>query len=422
MGSHLPKFTDYITSFGGGAVSSTQSSKHRDQVSYLLSVGATKIDSPQFLLDLADIIDRKLYKEWQPNTVRAYLNSLRLFIRFLNHMTLLNISEFDYNVTMLTALDDQCVTWMRSLSKAYRKSKGGKSANQEGYINPSDLQAYMQSTRAGQAVSLLTSVPRDDVTMAEHTLARNYLIFCLAMANCQRTGCLTNLTLQEFADGREQVRRGDHIVMVAHHKTSTKYGPATLVVRKELYSQIESYIKHFRPSAISPDSHPKDLFVNWGGSSMDASSVIHALRTELGHAGVEKKLTCTAIRHLAVTLLSGLLPERDLKDLSGLMTHSRAVAEGTYNDAIKGARMARISNITRKVLTQQSLSANDLAEAVNGNWNKSVSYCLASHCNHFSKNQNVHIWRNIISIFFIQMLRYSFPTVPIRVIQSPLMQ
>ena len=64
------------------------------------------------------------------------------------------------------------------------KIQGGKSANPEGYINSSDLQAYMQSTRASQAVSLLSSGTKDDVTMAEHTVMRNYLIFCPAMANC----------------------------------------------------------------------------------------------------------------------------------------------------------------------------------------------------------------------------------------------
>ena len=91
----------------------------------------------------------------------------------------------------------------------------------------------------------------------------------------------------EFADGREQVQRGDHIVVVAQHKTSAKYGPATLVMSK-LYAQMESYIKHFWPSAVSTETHPKNLFINWGGSSMDPRSVMHALTTVLGHTGIEK--------------------------------------------------------------------------------------------------------------------------------------
>ena len=288
-------------------------------------------------------------------------------MRFIKRMTLLGIEGFHYDVNMLNALDEQCGAWMRSLNKDYRKSKGSKSASQEGYINPSDLQAYMQSHRARQAALLLSGGGREEVTMGTHTSARNYLLFCLAMANCQRTGCLTNLTLDEFADGKTNTQRGNHIVRVANHKTAGKYGPATLVVSEELYMQMEAYVQHFRPAALSTDSRPKDLFVNWGGSSMDSGSVTNALSTELGHAGVEKRLTCTAVRHLAVTLLSGLLPEDDLADLSSLMAHSRSMAEGTYNDAMKGARMARISTIARKVLTQQTVCTEDLSEAVNGN-------------------------------------------------------
>ena len=46
-----------------------------------------------------------------------------------------------------------------------------------------------------QAVSLLNSGTKYDVTMAECTVAWYYL-FCLAIANCQSTGCMINLTLQ----------------------------------------------------------------------------------------------------------------------------------------------------------------------------------------------------------------------------------
>ena len=117
MENHLMKFTEYSMSFGGGGLPSTQASKHRDQVSYLLSAGTEAIDSPEFLLVLSGVIDRKLNKEWQPNTVKAYLNSLKLFMWFINRMTLLGIEGFHYDVNMLNALDEQCGAWMRSLSK-----------------------------------------------------------------------------------------------------------------------------------------------------------------------------------------------------------------------------------------------------------------------------------------------------------------
>ena len=96
------------------------------------------------------------------------------------------------------------------------------------------------------------------------------------------------------------------------------------------------------------------------------STTVHALSTELSHAGVEKRLNCTSIRHLAVTLLSGVLTESDLGDLSGLMTHSQAMAESTYNDSMKWARMARISTIANKILTKQDLCPEDLVKAIHG--------------------------------------------------------
>ena len=111
-------------------------------------------------------------------------------------------------------------------------------------------------------------------------------------------------------------------MVVAQHKTSAKYGPATLVMSK-LYAQMESYIKYFWPSAVSTETHPKNLFINWGGSSMDPRSVMHALTTVLGHTGIEKRLTCNPIHHLAFTLLSGLLSERDLQGCQPLKYYFR---------------------------------------------------------------------------------------------------
>ena len=366
MDSHLKKFVSYLQSFGGGGNKPELASKHAEQAHYLASKSSAPIDSSDFMMDIARVIDDYLHSRWQPNTLRTYLNSLKLFLDFLANMSVLGLPDFAYNVPVLQTLNDQCLKWSKSCTKEYRKTKGTKQGG-KAKINPSDLQAYLGSERAKEATGLLERGAQDEVTMSEHTTTRNHLLFQLAMANCQRTGCLTNLTVEEFQHGRNPTQRGDHIVLVADHKTASKYGPANIVMSPTVYRHIACYIRDFRPAALGGTDPPKDVFVNWGGSSMDSGSVTHALTTELAHAGVEKRLTCTGIRHLAVSILSGVLPEEDLKDLSGLMTHSRAMAEGTYNDSIKGAKMARISTIARKVLTEEPLSASDLSEAHNGN-------------------------------------------------------
>ena len=362
MTSHLKKFQEFLVSFGGGGLSHQQATKHMDQASYMVRERTSRIDSPSFVIDVAAVIDRNLKKKWQPNTLRTYLNSLRQFVDFLEQMTVLEIEDFEYNTTVLRALNQQCLKWLRSATKEEKKNKSTKNKTEEENINPQDFQAYMTSERAKTARKLLSS-PDRMVTMTNHTLCRNYLLMCVALTNCQRTGCLLNLTVEEFVEGQNYIKRGKHILEVRNHKTAGKYGPANMVLSTELYIQIQTYIAVYRPRS-SPNT--RQLFLNWSGSPMDSATVIHALSTELSHAGVEKRLNCTSIRHLAVTLLSGVLTESDLGDLSGLMTHSRAMAESTYNDSMKGARMARISTIANKILTKQDLCPEDLVTAIHG--------------------------------------------------------
>ena len=384
-----------------------QADKHVDQAWYMMRGITCPIDSPGFVCEVAAIIDQKLNKSWQPNTLRTYLYSLIQYNNFLRLMTTLRVTGFIYDIPMLMALEEQCQKWSKSCVKDYKKKKGANPARAEQYINPTDLHGYLQSERALKSAAVLEQggASNQEVTHSCHTACRNFLLFCLATANCQRTGCLTNMTLDEFKSGENEVKRGSHIVRVSAHKTAGKYGPANIVITESLYHKICNYIEVFRPSAVG-ENHSQYLFVNWGGSSMDSSSVTHALTTELGHAGIEKKMTCTTLRHLAVTLLSGLLPEDDLQDLSGLMSHSRSTAEGTYNDSLKGAKMVRISNIARKILTQEDVSAADLSEAVNGNLQKftksKLNYCLSNIWKYVFSHQTITLkWnmQHIITIY-----------------------
>ena len=66
-------------------------------------------------------MDRNLKKKWQPNTLRTYLNSLRQFVDFLEQMTVLEIEDFEYNTTVLRALNQQCLKWLRSATKEEKK-------------------------------------------------------------------------------------------------------------------------------------------------------------------------------------------------------------------------------------------------------------------------------------------------------------
>ena len=70
----------------------------------------------------------------------------------------------------------------------------------------------------------------------------------------------------------------------------------------------------------------------------------------------------TKLRHMASTLVSGLLPESDTKDLASLMLHSSAVQQKTYNKCLSTLKNVRISKILKKMLTESAVEANDLKE------------------------------------------------------------
>ena len=74
------------------------------------------------------------------------------------------------------------------------------------------------------------------------------------------------------------------------------------------------------------------------------------------------RLTCSSLRHLAVSVVSAALPREDRKALCELMDHSESVQQAVYNDCLKTNRKIRISNILHKMLTNKVVTKEDLEE------------------------------------------------------------
>ena len=74
------------------------------------------------------------------------------------------------------------------------------------------------------------------------------------------------------------------------------------------------------------------------------------------------------MRHLAVTLVSTLLP-KETGDLAKHMIHSEATQQQHYNDSGASFKVVRVSKLVNKVLTKKQITANDLSDAQYGNSN-----------------------------------------------------
>ena len=99
---------------------------------------------------------------------------------------------------------------------------------------------------------------------------------------------------------------------------------------------------------------------------MNVRIVDNALSRELRSVGVTKKLNCTKLRHLTVTLAYNVLEnDKERKDLAHLLSHSLKIAEKAYNEKSSQCLM---SKIVAQLLTATSLSEEDLQKADCGKW------------------------------------------------------
>ena len=83
------------------------------------------------------------------------------------------------------------------------------------------------------------------------------------------------------------------------------------------------------------------------------------------------RMTMTKLRHMAATLVSGLLPDEDKRDLARLMQHSSKTQQNTYNNCMATNRNIRMSKILRSVCTTSKIESSDLEPAQFG-----TCYCF----------------------------------------------
>jgi len=230
-------------------------------------------------------------------------------------------------------------------------------------ITPDDIQAVLNSDRMAESNNLLKDAQNTTKNQSNHTKVRNNILMQIVVRNCGRTGTLMNMRVQEFMDAElKRLNEVDtYVISVAEHKTVRTYQAANCVISSEVHSYISTYLSDFRPPTTSPY-----IFVTWSGLKMDAGSISNALTVELGHAGVERHVTCTGLRHMASTLVSSILPDADQKDLANFMAHSSHVQQKYYNQSLKTSSNVRMSTLLYKMVHHGTVGETDLASAVIG--------------------------------------------------------
>ena len=328
-------------------------------VNNLLTLVDTDVQSPTFTASVSKLIEDKLNaKAWQPNTVRVYLNSLRLFLAYLRQRARSNVAGFSHlPVSIIESRLESIKGWNHSLHKKEKKARASRQM-EESAIDPDTFGKYFASNRARQMEESIENLTDKQYSLREQTDVRNHLIVLIVSSNCCRLGPIKNMILTEFYEAEKFIRDEHHVVRVMDHKTVTSHGAAEVVMSRGVYGYVKNYVKYMRPASQS-----QNVFLAMSGSPMDSSTVVNGLTQELRQGCPQKaKITCTRVRHLGVSLVHGNLPEEEKASLANHMAHSQKVAAERYSDLIKAPSNVRSSKILSKLMRGQELQETDLAK------------------------------------------------------------
>jgi len=202
-------FKEYLTTFKGGSHKPNIAEKHRCQAWAIVKHIEGPIDMSGH--KIADIVQDKMKEGLLPTTIRTYLYSMKLYLKFL--IVLSSYGQNRLDIAKLKAIGESINTWGQSLKKQAMKLK--KIPDGEAFLTPDEVQSYMKSSRAEEVRKLIATGKGTD--QKKHAAVRNHLILRFALSNAHRTGCVTNMLLNEFHSAIEKA--GHMVVHVADHKT-----------------------------------------------------------------------------------------------------------------------------------------------------------------------------------------------------------
>lgn len=205
-------FQEYLQSMKGGRHKKTVAERHAFQTYSILKRIKGPLDKSG--TKVIDLVEQKVKsEEWSPSTSRTYLYSLKLYIKYLCCLSALGQTHCD--CVLLREISENINTWAKSLKKAAIEQK--KPPTADDFLSPNEIRDYMQCQRTNRTRELLRKEHNSTITPRVHAQVRNYLLFCIALSNAHRTGCLLNMLLTEFNSAIE--KRGHMVVYVADHKT-----------------------------------------------------------------------------------------------------------------------------------------------------------------------------------------------------------
>ena len=189
---------------------------------------------------------------------------------------------------------------------------------------------------------------------------RNHIITLLSLANANRSGVLTEMTLDDYRHG--QYVDGFRVVSVVNHKTVSTHGAANICVSPMEEDLIAGYL--LLRANIDLANTNNRFFVTISGGPMSQSNIAYAISSSFKSSGAVENISVsnTKIRKFAVTLTYAKQPSLKNK-LSSMMCHSSNTAEKYYLHDEKEKNTVVMSNYLRSQTSKGKVSSRNTVRA-----------------------------------------------------------
>ena len=349
----LKKFKMWLQSADGGQLDAKTSEQHHKQTVKLLSV----IDEGMEVTSLFDhqLINNRFLEgyaktKYHPKTTQSYLMSLRHFYSF----SLATESCENIPNEKIVGLKEKVTRWSSSFRRKSAKRHWEKQEEDlNALISPDQIKEFERSEAARNAVCLLgklSGAHSIEITQAQYTLLRDFLIVEISIDNGNRAGALANMKMSEFKRMKDE--GSERVILVKDHKTLATHGHARIVLSQKLAGWLKIFVTEVR-SRISGTSNDNDdnVFLSWNGEALASSQISKAMKSVWKKAEISGTPSSTIFRKSAVTgVHSATDSSASHSDLADLMAHNVSTAVHYYKLTEKSKSSVKASKQLRNVM------------------------------------------------------------------------
>lgn len=308
-----------------------------------------------------------LQKPRAPNTLKTYVVSLKLWLKFMlarkvminNIFPQLNSEQFELIQSAIKRLE----CWPSSFRTAsqQRKNENRKKAEKQ-RLRSKDFEKLTNTSilKEVKGICARAQKPNYYIEVNEFCTVRDYLMLMLVLGSAQRSGALANLTVDEFEKG-EWIEH-TYVTKTLVHKTQS-LGPAKLYWDNTLKCIADAYLNNMRQIFATLSSHHRPepgrsnsrgaFFIAISGKALDESRVSRRL-IEFGkklNIDLPGMLKSSNLRKSIISLQREQHSTITKDQLARQMTHDVRTAEKYYNVCNTDREDVNISKAISKLTT-----------------------------------------------------------------------